>query len=807
MGPWLEADDHTVFKTLDNLVLRQELLARSHDAQDTYWTYVKINYPWAILERPVDNKSSWVCTIPPGVSKITPQAVPNQAWNLVNKAAETLLVDLPKPDPTPVNDSERAERAADLANQFLEQYAGDDALSTPALSVQMLDGALVRASTYAHYWVDKTGGGYVPLQIEAHPQAMDVNTPKVGPDGQETTDLVLRYVTEPMPSPEDPEGEPTPRFTNDPSKAAKQWVPAFRCDVWGREHIRVFPETADVGNADKVIGLYYCTLGEAKQRWPETVGAMPDDELSQLTQWTPVRYLTLLPPQLRSRWQIMTGNASEQQGSGDERIMFYYVGYQRPRPHTPEGAAVYCSGAFDGLVLSKDTLGMQVLVATEDGAGDQYERRCMDIPVNQMRPRLDADDRDPSGRPFIELFGGATEFNATLAMGYLEALDVILHLEKYTPSTSPVQGFQIEESRSSGDAIPVLNMADRPQYGQAPPVPTNMLDVLNWGQEQIRDMASLTKPLQGSDTQQEVSGKARTIAVNQALVGLSRMQQAVNAWFARHYRFLLQLAQKHFDAPIMVRFTGDDQSFEVEWFNAEDFALIGDVTIKPGTGTMMTPDAKVNYILPLLQERVIDKDAALDIIKPSYTRVLGMAPSPQEVRVERCLSKWLKGPPQNWMQQVQQWPTVQQQYQQSVQLAQQQGVQPPPQPQPPFTPFTPRENDSEPTVAAIWMRRCSDVLASAAFTRQPPPWQQLLVQQYTTARNTLAQAQQPPHAGPVPTGDDQTFQQFVQDIDQSTLNLIKSTIAKIAAGQATAPLAQPQQPQQPTSPPQLGVMR
>jgi len=784
MGPWLEADDGEVFRTIDHLVMRQEMLARNHQAQDAYWTYVKLGYPWAVLERPVDNKSVWECTLPSGVSKITPQAVPNQAWNLVNKATEQLLADQPQPDPTPLNDSEKAEQAADFAARFLQQYGGEDGLDTASLAFQALDAALVRCSSYAHYWVDKTGGGYVPLQIEAHPQAQDVEHPKVGPDGMPTTDVVMRYVTE-----ETEDG--SRQFTDDPKDAARQWMPRIRVDLWGREHIRVFPETADVSDADKVIGLFYCTLGTAKQRWPETVGQMSDEDLGTLCGWTPVRYLVLLPAQLRARWQIMTGNVSEQQGSGDERIMFYYVGYQRPRPETPEGAAVYVTGAFSGLILEKDTLGMEAIVPTQDGGPTKYERRCMTVPVNQLRPRVDADDRDPSGRAFIELFGGATEFNATLAMSYLEALDTILHIEKYASSTSPVQGFQVDESRATGDAIPVLSMNDRPQYGQTPPIPPGMLDVLGWGQEQVQDISSLSKPLQGADNQQEVSGKSRQIAVAQAQVGLSRMQAAVNSWFTRHYRLMLELAQKYMAAPLLVRFTGEDQSFEVQWFNAEDFALVGDVQIKAGTGTMMTPSAKVNYVLPLLQQGVIGKDAALDLIKPAYSKVLGAPPTPQDLRIERALSVWGKGPPAQWQQQVQQWPQVQAQYQQAVQLAQQRGMQPPPPPQAPFTPFAPRTNDTEPTVAASWMRRCSDVMSGANFTRQPPAWQQLLVDQYTTMRNAVAQMQNP-QPGAQAGGQLGTFEQKVY---QDVITNIQALLARQTTAQVAGPvLAAPGMP-------------
>lgn len=671
-GPLLEQDDHTVFETVHNLVLRQRLLFDNHVAQDKYWTLVKLGYPFATLEK-VQDQSRYLCTLPQGVSKFGIQAVPNESWNLVNKACENLLADPAAPDPQPLNDSEEAERASDMTYEFLSQNSTSAAMHDASIRREALERSLVTASTYQHYWTDPTGGGYVPLQVNAHPEAENPQNPLIGPDGQPTSDPILRYVTE--------DGQ----FTDDPSQAGQQWVPKINADQWGREHICCFPETADVAHAETIVGKWYCTLGEGKRRW-KNVAALSPSDLSTLCDWTPSPFLPLLPEALRARWKINTGSDRERAGSSDERVMFFYVAMVRPRPgdhEHPLGAEVYVTGAFGGFVLQKDTLALKAKVPSQTGDGDKTEIRCMELPVNQMRPRQDPDQKDPSGRAFIEMFGGACEFNATLGVAYLEAIDQNLHVEKYTMATSPVEGFQVEDSRSTGDGIPVLSKDDIPFYPSLRPLPNNFLEVWGWSNERSENIASLTKPVQSSDKQAEVSGKARSIAVAQAQVGLSSMKEAVNAWDERHWRLVLQQAQKHMAAPILIRYTGEDGSYQVDWFNAQDFALVGNVRIREGSGTLQTPDQKVQYANSLLQANVLGRDEALAIIRPNANRALGRDLNPHEQRVEREVSTWLKGMPKSppgqptWAdQQAAYLAAVQanQQYQQEQQAAQAQAA-------------------------------------------------------------------------------------------------------------------------------------
>jgi hypothetical protein len=716
MGPLLEGDDATVFRTVHNMVLRQERLAKNRLAIDTHWTRVKLNYPWSALEK-VQDQDIWRAVLPPGSEKLRAAAVPNKAADLCGKVVETLMVDPPQPAPAPEDDSETAERAAEMAEEFLTQDGGEAGTNDASLFWSALDAATTRSSAFLHLWVDKTGGGYVPLQIKAHPQAVDAQHPLVGPDGMPTTDYILRYVTA------------GGQFTDDPSQAAPQWLPKIRVDVRYREHVRTFPETADVHGAEQVVLLDYCTLGEAKRRW-QSIRELPPDQQAELLDWTPPRYLTLLPPALRARWKLQTGDQKDMPGgANDERLLFFYTLHRRATPDYPRGASLYVTGAFGGFIIDKETLAASIQLGT--GGTDV---RCRDLPIVQIRLLQDVDDRDPMGRPLIERFGGANEAAATLITAYLEAIHKLLNPAKFIPSTSPVQGWQIEQSRGTGDPVMVLSRDDYPHYEEPPPLPPGLLDVIQWDYEQMNSASGVTKPAMGADDQQEVSGVARNIAVRQALVSLSRMQQATLAAWERYWRIKVQLAMAAFDVPQQLRYVGEDGAYKQEWWTGVDFALVTDVGIQPGTGTMMPPAEKVNYLAALTGQRFIGQDEAADAARPSFAETLGLPENPHQQHVERQVSAWLQGPPEGWQPGGQQ-----------IDPMTGQVVQTPAN----WTPFQPLPCDDEPEIAALRKRRLAKLMATARYTAQPPEWRALVDGEYQRMRQAVAMASQPPMQGQI----------------------------------------------------------
>lgn len=734
LGELLEAVDEVAYRSTHELVQREELLAINRLHQDRHWKNIKLGYTWSSLEKTQD-QNRYRQAFPPGSENLRPSAVPNKAADLCNKLVEVINTDPPLPSPQATDDSEEAERATELAAQFLKQDGGEQGTDDESLFWAQVDLATTSSSAYLHLWTDKQGGGWVPSQIKAHPEAVDANNPLIGPDGQPTTDYILRYVTEP-----DEAG--LVQFTDDPSQAGRTWLPKIRAEKWAREHWRFYPEDKDVNQCTEMVGLLYCTLDEARRRWPDTVGQLDEQGLAELCDWTPNRYIVLLPPALRSRWNLKEGSSTDPKGSSnDQRMMFYYVRYRVPEPSYPEGMALFVNGAMGGFVLERDTLSCRVKVPSRARQDQEVEEtHLLEPPLVPIRLLQDPEERDPTGKAFMARIGSGSEAQATLATSYLEAMDKILHPARFATATSPVEAWQVEESRGTGDFVPVLSKEDFPFYEPPPPIPGSFFQMVEWQTEQLNSIASLPKPLQGADGQQEVSGVARRIAVGQAQISLSRMSSAVLSARKRFWRIKLQLAMKHFSVPQLLKFVGEDGAYKQEWFTGVNFAHVTSVDMQAGTGTMMPPQEKVTYISQMAQLGFMSKDEAGEAARPTFTQTLGVPADPQQQRIERQVSSWLEGPPEGWLAQAQQRAMETPPVEPSPPGVPSVPAQPSPQQPPLWTPFAPLAPDDEPQVAVVRLNRLRRLLGTVRFGSQPKEWQKVALDEYSRMRKAVADA-------------------------------------------------------------------
>lgn len=798
LGSLLEDADEAVFRDTDAMIRRQELLALNRWNIDEYYKCVVDGYPWATLIHDT-TRDTYTFELPYGVSALSIQPVPNKNLDLVNKTGEQLLVDFPEADAQPIDDSEEAEQAADYADRFLTQDAGEQGTNDAVLFDDRVKLSLITASSFIEYWTDPSGGGYVPLQIEAHPEAVSPDNPLVGPDGMPTTDYVLRYVTAPQ------GGE----FTDDPSQAAPQWQPRIRTSKWAREHIRTYPEHLPVELSDEVIVLGHSTIGEGKKRWP-ALAQMSDSDLSALCDWAPPRYLVLLPPFQRARWKLSDAKTLNKGGNSDERIFFYYHRYVKARPDYPKGADVVMSGLKGGLILDKKILSVDVPV--RKGTQRVTETRCREIPIVQITPRQDPTGQDPMGKAYVNLFVGATEANSVLSQNFAHILQKILTTPFASTATSPISGEDVENARATGGFLTVVRPEDMPQQLTPPVVPSSFFEMYNLSDEAINSIANRERAASGDlEGAKERSGKAIQLAVGQNSIGNNSMLTAVNNSYARGSRIKLEISMADFTTAQQVAYVGEDGANKMDDFRATDFALIGKVSIKTGTGTGLSQDGKVQYLGNLKAAEFIPLDEAKESARPIFAKRLGLPANPFEQYVSRAVDAWLDGPPESdstpdpmtgqpkpaWAQQYQAWmqaqnayTQAQQQYQQQLQAFQQyqenkaiaaggppqplgpegqnaqamdsyqrasialqvaaasgqaldvmpQPPQPPQIPKP-WTPFDPaRPIDTQPDVAAIWTRRLGRVISSSDWEKFGPEWADVINRAYTNARQAVALA-------------------------------------------------------------------
>lgn len=744
LGELLEADDATVFKTVDGLVRQQEHLAKNRYALDKHYTESKQGY-WQSSIIKVEDQNSYKQSYLPGTKdQLRTGAIPNKQADLCQKLVETLLVDPPKLDPEAEGDDESAQRGAELAREFLDQDATESGTDDLTLHACQLEGATTRASTFNHYWVDPSGAGSVPKQIKAHPLATDPANPLVGLDpvtGQEvpTTDYVLRYVTE------------GGQFTRNPSEAERVWVPRLRADKLNREHVRLFPETADLHHAQAAVVLYFSTVAEARRRWPETVGELPDTEWSALCQWSPKRGSILLPEDVRQKWR--DGRKLDAEGSQspalDQRFVFWYRYVCLSSPDYPQGADLYVNGANGGFVFGRDTLTATVEVPSGEMQDEVVEDRLdLDLPLNQYRLLADVDRGDPMGAAFMGRIAGAGEAEAQLATAMLEAIDQALHPVRYSIATSPLDADDVETARATGDFAQVSHKDDIPQAEPPRDLPGAYFNFVNWLTDGMDSSAGIRPPDRAAEAKVK-SGIALRIEVSEATKQLTRMNYAFHVAASRHGRIKVQLAMKHFDVPQLIRYVGSDGTNKAEWFRGNDFARVSNVRIKTGTGTMLPPIEKVNLAIQLGAAGLTSPDETADAARPAFAKSLGVGENPHVQRAQRQKDAWLEGPPEGWE-------AEQAKFQQEVQvhaaLAQQMLAENPtggpevipPAPVAPWTPFAVEPMDAEPPIAAIRKRMLADLMATVAFSEQPEPWKQMVRDAYAQTVAPLQAAQTAP---------------------------------------------------------------
>lgn len=391
----------------------------------------------------------------------------------------------------------------------------------------------------------------------------------------------------------------------------------------------------------------------------------------------------------------------------------------------------------------------------------------MEIPVVQITPRGDPDDQDPSGRAYIEMIAGAVENNAHLVASASEAIDKNLHLESYGPSTSPITGAQREDSRATGNVIPVIRPDDVPKFGPTIPFETAFFNFLEASDQAINSIGSAERAAKGQDNAGEKSGKAIALATANNNVSLGGMNHAVNGGYSRWNWIKLETVQRDFTTQQKISYVGEDGIFKQEAFDAMDFALVGKVTIKAGTGSLLNPDQKTQNLAGLAGAGLLSIEEAKDAARPAFSKKLGLPASPHEQRIERQITAFKKGVPSpEW---VTQWQTFQQQ-KQAFEANQQQaqlnatnsqataqhatatvGAPPAPvapvqtalaPPVSPWTPFTPMPTDEIPEIAAMRSRKLAALIDASKFESYPGEWQQVVFEEFAKMQSIGAQAAQ-----------------------------------------------------------------
>lgn len=752
-----EKSPQKILKFVEDEIRRQERLAKNRDEQGKHYEAVRDGNPFAYLEHSED-RSVWEAKVPPFMEGVDTPPVPNKMADLCKKLVNQITVDDFLPNPKPDGDSDKDRGAADLTKNFLRTDATVNGTNDREMVREALNMNIVRKSGFAMCWVDPTGGGWRPKQVLAHPRALDANKPLlgpkvdkatgkpvIGPDGmavmERSSSPVLRYVSErEMPNPEDPQGEPTVerQFTKDPARAARLWIPKLRRTQLHPNQVRTVPHTATVFTAQEIVLIMWEPIGEARKRFP-MLDQMSKGQLKRLAEWRPsvTDWRRLIPDALRPKASDLMGVSGD--GPHDDTLIFWYHHFCRIGTKYVDGSEVAVSGAGGGIVLKRDTLREDVKM--EDGT---LAPVLMDPPVTQFIALPDTKGGDPQGLAPVAEFTSGSEAYAQIWMALLEALDAAVHLNVFIPSTSSIT--RAEYNRRDGTPLEILTAADVPIFEERPAPPQFIDKMLESIELHLTSASVGNETSLGLDSKFAISGKAKEVAIKQARVQLAQYWQNTVSGITYWWKLKSQRAQAYLTVPMMVKLAGGDEStYKQRWFVGQDLMGVNEIALQPGSGSMMTPAEKAQWVGMLQQAQWIDPETAGEIVRASMQDDLGLPPNVHEERINRCIAKWCEGEPEEWRatwDAYQQYQQLYAQWEQQATMAMQELVNagadpamaqqqvqaqiPAPEEVPePWTPFTPRPNDGDPNVAGIQYRRINRIASSSEYEKHDAPWQQV----------------------------------------------------------------------------------
>lgn len=628
--------------------------------------------------------------IPTGTKKSV--AGLNKAARLVRRLRAFLFGDPPMPEATPSRDEDEAKDAAETATRILQDQCSEGNLSFTLAAGDAFDLGGIYGSGFLRFWVDPMGGGWVPKEVEASPNAQDPADPMLG---DHSGDPIFRYVTEPT------EEAPNGTFTEDRTQAARTWLPGLRREILTGKNVRFIPfQVRDLWEADGLMIGTVKTIREMKLMFPE------------IRKWEGERVQKLASERPQHFNELLSGGQKDNAGkTTDDAYCFVLTRYQRQSAKYPEGAYLIAAGKDEMLFRDKWF--------------DQVHAEVLDIPVTQFKQLSDpTKEHNPYGMGMMELLGPGNEIRAAMIGSMLEHLDRFTNRKIFAPITNIMQPQQYQAP--TGTPIPILP-GQEPKYEQIPEYPKIVTDMLQFADADMDDESGLQKVGQGMVSPSVQSGTHFEANLEQVGVILSDLKENTARALVRGWRIMLQLDRAFFTETQQLSWIGEDGRFKTKRWQATDLGDTKQVRIQRGTFTQLGAQAKAMQAQQYLQLGLLQKPEFEHIIEGSVGGLFGLQDNPHRLRVRRQIADWQNGPPSGWQPQP-------------PQMNPQTG-QPQPVPDPVLSQiFDPRPVDSQPDVAAVRVYELGRAMAGTYFTRWPPEWRQGLFLAYQQA----AQAAQAP---------------------------------------------------------------
>jgi len=698
-----------------------------------------------------ENAQAWEAKLPHGMGSAPP--VPNKTDRLCRRLVNSIMVDPPYPECEPGDASSEARDAAEFATRYLAVKGSPSDLNMELLCRTAADKAMTFASAFAWVTTDPTGSGHRPRQIMAHPGSQTKDDALIDPEsGMSTPEdgLVERYLT----------ADGT--ITDDPQAAEIQWLPGPKVRLLTGLNVDILPDTArHIREATGVLITDVTSLGDLRQLFPDVIEGLDKDKLQALCGWRPDHIKDILPA-----YGAEPEDKKEDDGEtfkDSQTVVTVSVYYKRCAEY-PFGAYAVIGG--DTIVLHRQKWSALMPRPPKDNGDERPDmEETLEIPLSQLRCLDDNTNDNAYGIGMAEQLGPADEIRAS-ALGYeMEYMFRFGNPQPFIPMGSIVQPKQL----MIRDGTPIMtNPNGTVFYEEVPPLPNTVPMLRQEMTQEMDDESGLQQAAQGVEDPSVSSGvHARTI-VQEALKAVGHIRSNIAFFYVDLNRILLEQARAFNDVPQMMSYVGDDGQYKEKEWSRTSFRQTTNVTIARGSFTMHTLMAKQEMANEALDRQAISLEDYKELIAGGVSPVLGMQDDPHLMRVRRQLEVFQDGPPEGYVEAVQQAQQVAQQNQQIMAQAQQmvaQGQDPasmgmsmipaPPKPPGPFDDHLPI--DLEPIPAKIRHRQLSKQMAAQKYQGFPPEWQNELLTEYAQMKNA---------AGVITVPEAQAQQQQVQAQEQ-----------------------------------------
>lgn len=651
-------------------------------------------------------------TTPIGLDTLPP--VPNKVEEQVRNVIATLLADPPRLEAEPDDDSPTERDAAQFATRFLLTMHGESGLNIDAALAEALDVAATFSSGFTEICHSPSGGGYVPLTIEARPSATTRDTAEMGemPDGSlDTRPFVKKYVL------------PDNALSDSPKGAQLMWQNGLALETLTSNQVRFLPRTArGIADAKGVVIARFTAFGVLREKYPRLDELSPE-QLQEVEQWTISDYKRTLPDEYEFRKPPKRDNADENDGPDDNALICTLTVYYKSHPLYPKGCyAVFAGGKYR-------LYGEELWFESEDGYPE-----AMDLPVSQMRWEVDADGYDPYGTTHVRRLGPLDEMRTSIFTSAQEFLYRFSRPRMSFPMGTTMQPEDMADwdkplSHPPGSEPKWFPLPQYPQMG------TEMLDRID---ADLEDITGIAGPALGQAAGSVRSAEQQNTLIERATIAVTAIRNNAQDYIERLGRLILQAARKYYTVPQLMAYRAQDGAYQAVEFTRVQLGNTKQVRVQRGTFTMMTPIAKNDAIGQELQYAQIGASAitpqeAARLRRDNIALMIGVQDNPHVLRVRRQVQAWRKGPPPEIAEQQPQ-PQMGPDGQPMLDPMTGQPVMTDPVAQAAMQVFQMLPCDEEQQVAILRHQELSDAVADVEFYNFPPAWSNALMQAYLQAR-------------------------------------------------------------------------